>query len=224
MRSWSFGAQRMCALAHSCAHLGGPLSEGTLEAMLFADGTRRCRSRTGIAATAPGQALHPMPTARSIVPHSSMPITPPPPVLASSRVLEYAVVDDAVTYTGRHTLIVAGQVLGPVPRLAIGSRLTGGEIVLLHCDAEWDVLATAGYASIEAARRAAEDAYSGLNGKWRAISFTDAEVAAFLDDEDRGLICSFCGRHPHEVDRIITGHGGAAICEICIKALREKAR
>jgi hypothetical protein len=153
-----------------------------------------------------------------------MPISPPPPVLASSRVLEYAVVDNEVTYTGRQPLIVARQVLGPVPRLAIGRMLTGGEIVLLHCDAEWDVLGTAGHPSIEAARHAAEDAYSGLNGKWRTVSFTDAEVAAFLDDEDRGLICSFCGRHPHEVDRIITGHRGAAICKICIKALRERTR
>ena len=153
----------------------------------------------------------------------AMPITPPPPVLASSRVLEYAVVDDAVLHTGRKPLIVAGQTLGPVPRLAIGRQLSGGQILLLHCDGHWDVLAKTSYASVDDARRGAEEAYSGISAKWQAVSFSDAEVEAFLDDEDRGLICSFCGRHPHEVERIITGHRGAAICEICIRALRAKS-
>jgi hypothetical protein len=152
-----------------------------------------------------------------------MPNTPPPPVLASARVLAYAVIDEDVVYTGRQRLFVAGQELGAVPRLAIGRDLAGGDVVLLHCDAEWDVLATVACPSIEDARRRGEQAYSGLANKWQPVSFTDAEVEAFLDEEDRGLICSFCGRHPHEVERIITGHRGAAICEICIKALRAKA-
>jgi ClpX C4-type zinc finger len=149
-------------------------------------------------------------------------VSPPPPVLASARVLEYAVVEGDVAYTGRQKVIVAGQMLGPVPRLAIGRELSGANILLLHCDAEWDVLATAHYGSVEEAKRLAENAYSGISAKWQAVSFTDAEVEAFLDEEDRGLICSFCGRHPHEVEKIITGHRGAAICEICIRALRDK--
>jgi hypothetical protein len=147
---------------------------------------------------------------------------PPPPVLAAARVLAYAVLDDAVAYTGQKVVFAAGRELGPVPRLAIGRQLSRGDILLLHCDAEWDVLATAGYASVEDAKQAAGQAYSGLSGKWLATTFSDAEVDAFLDEEDRGLVCSFCGRHPHEVDRIVTGHEGAAICEICIKALRQQ--
>ena len=153
-----------------------------------------------------------------------MDITPPPPVLASARVLAYAGVDQSVSFTGRHRPIVAGRELGPVPRLAIARTLVGGTCVLLHCDAEWDVLATVTYPSVEDAKRHAEEAYSDLAGGWQDVSFTDSEVDAFLDDEDRGMICSFCGRHPHEVDRIITGHGGAAICEICIKALRARTQ
>jgi hypothetical protein len=152
-----------------------------------------------------------------------MPITPPPPVLASSRVVAYAAVDDDVSYTGHEPPVVAGREIGPVPRLAIGRTLTGGDFMLLHCDAEWDVLAKRRCASIDAARQHAEATYAGLAPKWETVSFTDAEVDAFLDDEDRGLICSFCGRHPHEVDRIVTGHRGAAICEICIKAMRAKS-
>jgi hypothetical protein len=149
-----------------------------------------------------------------------MHVMAPPPVLASSRVLAYAIVDDAVAYTGRKVVFVAGRELGPVPRLAIGRDLSKGNILLLHCDAAWDVLGVGSHASIDEAKHWAEQAYSGLSGKWRDTSFTDAEVDSFLDQEDRGMVCSFCGRHPHEVDRIVTGHRGAAICEICIKALR----
>jgi hypothetical protein len=157
------------------------------------------------------------------VDRTAMSTVSPPPVLASARVIAYAVVEASVSYTGRQRLVVAGRELGPVPRVAIGRALAGGGIVLLFCDEEWDVLTKTGHESIDAAKQAAEDAYAGLTEHWQPVSFTDGEVEAFLDDEDRGLICSFCGRHPHEVARIITGHRGAAICEICIRALREKA-
>jgi hypothetical protein len=149
-----------------------------------------------------------------------MAIEPPPPSLASARVLEYARVDEGVAYTGKNPVYVAGRLLGPVPRLALARKLASDGILLLHCDAQWDVLARSGHASIEAAKRHAEQMYTGVESAWKAVSYSDAELEAFLDEEDRGLVCSFCGRHPHEVDRIITGHGGAAICEICIRALR----
>ena len=148
---------------------------------------------------------------------------PPPPVLASARVLAYAFAE-AGTYTGRHVVFAAGRELGPVPCLAMGRRLPRGEVLLLFCDKDWDVLAAEAHTSIDAAKYAAGEAYAGLDAKWQETSFTDAEVDAFLDEEDRGLICSFCGRHPHEVDRIVTGHGGAAICEICIRALLQRVR
>jgi ClpX C4-type zinc finger len=151
-----------------------------------------------------------------------MATTAPPPALASARVLEYAIVDDSVVHTDRNPIFVAGQRLGPVPCLAIGRNLIGNEILLLHCDAGWDVLAVSGHPSIEYAKDQAEKNYAGLRARWQPVSYSDAELEAFLDEEDRGLICSFCGRHPHEVERIITGHRGAAICEICIKAMRER--
>jgi ClpX C4-type zinc finger len=148
-----------------------------------------------------------------------MPVAPPP-ALASARVLSYATVDDSVTPTGRRPVVVAGRTLGPVPHLAIGRHLSSGDIVLLHCDAQWDVLGVETFRRPDDARVAAEQAYAGITGKWRDATFEEAELQAFLDEEDRGMICSFCGRHPHEVDRIVTGHRGAAICEICIRGLR----
>jgi hypothetical protein len=146
----------------------------------------------------------------------------PPPSLASTRVLAYAMLDRDVVYTGVDPVFVAGREIGQVPRLAIGRALGGPDILLLRCAADWDVLAVSTHASIDDAKAAAERAYSGVSGRWQPASFTDAELEAFLDEEDRGHVCSFCGRHPHEVDRIITGHRGAAICEICIRAMRQR--
>jgi nitrite reductase/ring-hydroxylating ferredoxin subunit len=45
--------QRVCALAHSCAHLGGPLSEGTLK-----DGTVVCPWHGSEFALADGRVLN----------------------------------------------------------------------------------------------------------------------------------------------------------------------
>ena len=67
----------------------------------------------------------------------------PPPLLGNGRLLEYAVVDESVTYSGHSWLFVGDPTsglkeLGPVPCLAITNDLKTGEIALLHCDAEWD--------------------------------------------------------------------------------------
>jgi hypothetical protein len=148
--------------------------------------------------------------------------TLPPPSLASARVLEYAVIDEGVIYTGIAPAFVAGREIGAVPRLAIGRALGGPDILLLRCDADWDVLAASAYSSLDEAKAAAERSYSGVSARWQPVSFSDTELEAFLDEEDRGHVCSFCGRHPHEVERIITGHRGAAICEICIRAMRAR--
>ena len=146
----------------------------------------------------------------------------PPPVLASARVLAYALVADDAPFTANVPVVAAGRELGRVPCLALGTDLSSGAATLLYCDREWDVLTKTRHPSIEDAKRTANANYPGL--RWQETSFTDAEAAAFLDEEDRGLVCSFCGRHPHEVARIVTGHRGAAICELCIRSLRERVK
>ena len=148
----------------------------------------------------------------------------PPPVIASARVLEYAVIDDGVTFMGHTVIGVGGRTVGPVQRLAIASELSQGSTLLLHCDEDWNKLAGSRHGTIEQAKEAAEDAYSGVTARWSAARFSDADVDAFLDEEDEGLICSFCGRHPHEVEKVVTGHHGAAICDLCIRALRLQTR
>jgi len=65
----------------------------------------------------------------------------PPPVIGSARLLEYAMIDSSIVFTGRSVIYVDGKLLGPVPRLAVCQVITGSEIILYHCDEEWDILA-----------------------------------------------------------------------------------
>src|SRR5438445_13693576 len=87
----------------------------------------------------------------------------PPRVLANARVLEYAVLDESVTYSGHSSLFVGNineglKELGPVPCLAIAQDLKTGEIMLLHCDEEWDVLGVVGDTTRPRRRRRAPSA------------------------------------------------------------------
>jgi hypothetical protein len=86
-------------------------------------------------------------------------------VLGNARVLEYAILDESVTYSGHSSLFVGNvkehlKELGPVPRLAIAQDLKTGEIMLLHCDQDWEVLGLGGnYDSVAKAKASAERAY-----------------------------------------------------------------
>src|ERR1700736_1415551 len=76
-------------------------------------------------------------------------IEKPPPILGNGRLLEYVIVDESVTYSGHSSLFVGNPTgglkeLGPVPCLAITKDLNTGEIALLHCDDEWDLLGMGG--------------------------------------------------------------------------------
>jgi hypothetical protein len=150
-------------------------------------------------------------------------MTPPPPVIASTRILEIAAIDHDVILTGRSVRFMGGREPGTAPLLAIGADLSTGGIRLLHCDEEWNRLGVSEHGTSDDAKRAAEEVYAGVTAKWRAVTYSDEEVAAFLAEEDEGLVCSFCGRHPHEYEKLVTGHNGAAICDHCIRSFREDA-
>src|ERR1700719_3065093 len=90
----------------------------------------------------------------------------PPLLLANARVLEYAVLDDSVRYSGRSFLFVDGKELGPVPCLAICRESNNSGGLLLHCDWDWSVLGVAGYPSSDEAKRRAEHIYPGVSTRW----------------------------------------------------------
>lgn len=141
--------------------------------------------------------------------------TSPPPVLASARVLEYAILDGSVGFSGKSRVFVESRELGRVPRLAIGEVLEAGDVLLLYCDEEWSVLAAAGYSSPAHAKARAERTYPGVSRLWVDSGVSLDEALAYVEEESRDFKCSFCGRRPDQV-RNLLAQGAARICNLCI--------
>lgn len=140
----------------------------------------------------------------------------PPPVLNSVRVVEFAILDEDVEFTGDTSLFFDGQRVGEVPRLALCRPLQGEEVLLFHCDEMWTVLGMSGHASIQAAKDRAERIYVGLSRCWVKSGVTEEQAIAFLEEIWKDIKCSFCGRRPDQVQRMIESDS-ARICDICIR-------
>ena len=61
-------------------------------------------------------------------------MNPPPPVLDNARVLEYAIVDSSVRFSGSLQLFHGGKRVGPVPGLAICRDPDVVGLLPFHCD------------------------------------------------------------------------------------------
>lgn len=148
----------------------------------------------------------------------------PPPVLGGCRVLEYAILDESVKYSGRSSLFVGGasagwKEIGPVPCLAIGQELNTGAVMLLHCDRDWDVIARDGnHESFSAARERAERMYQGVSSKWIATNVSEADAETFQDEMWADERCSFCGKTPPECDTMLASDR-ARICNTCVSKM-----
>ncbi|QXE86079.1 hypothetical protein KP003_17205 [Geomonas nitrogeniifigens] len=93
--------------------------------------------------------------------------TNPPRVLYGASVLAYAEVDDSIEYVERGCFFVNGKLLGPVPRLAICKLPDETEILVEHCDSEWNSLGVqGGFRTVEEAKARVERSYQGLMNKW----------------------------------------------------------
>ncbi len=158
----------------------------------------------------------------------SIPASPlaPPPVLASTRVLEYAIVDETVVFTGRLHLYVDSVRLGPVPRLAICQSFDSDELWLFYCDDEWQTIGAQAWnspddgqtGSIEDVKRSAENYYSGISSRWIALNVTFEEAKALYEELEREFACSFCGKGPDELRSVFRGPQ-ANICGECVRKL-----
>lgn len=104
----------------------------------------------------------------------------PPQVLDCARVIEYAIVNDSVTYEERKTFFVGGHLLGEIPKLAICQNLGESEFLLFHCDKDWNVLGAAGLQSIDQAKRKIERSYHGITKEWKSLGTTEEELREFL--------------------------------------------
>jgi hypothetical protein len=143
----------------------------------------------------------------------------PPPVLDMARVIAYAFVDNSVQWTGRQTLFVGGQKLGPVPRLALCQNVSGElrDILLFHCDEQWDVLGVSGAETIEAAKASAERAYRGITPKWIHTGVTEEQAIAWMKENLKDMSCSFCDRAPGDFEQLIENKSGTVrVCNYCV--------
>lgn len=147
----------------------------------------------------------------------------PPPVLQSARVLEYALLDESVRYSGHSFLFVDGKELGPVPCLAICQALGHAGVLLFHCSRDWSILGAAEYASPTEARNRAERIYPGLSTHWIETHVNEQETARYLEEVVGDQRCSFCGKRPDEIERLISKND-ARICDSCIMEFHEMLR
>jgi len=145
----------------------------------------------------------------------------PPPVIDFSRVIAYAIVDSSVEWTGRKCLYVGDELLGAVPRLAICQNVGGQptDILLLHCDENWESLGCSGAQTIDEVKSQAERAYRGISSKWIETGVTPDEAERWIREHHREMVCSFCGQLPTDsMERWIEGKN-ASICGACVRRL-----
>jgi hypothetical protein len=141
----------------------------------------------------------------------------PPPALEHARVIWYAVVDETVLWTGRQRLYVGEELLGPVPRLAICQREIDGDAdyLLVHCTEKWDVLGVIPNPSVDKLKEKAERWYCGINERWVKAEVPPEAAENWIREQVASMTCSFCGKPPLDVERIVSGRN-ACICGECI--------
>ena len=147
-------------------------------------------------------------------------ISKPPPVLDCARVLEYAILNDSVSFSGKTLLFVDGKELDRVPCLAICQNLNEAEVLLFHCDSAWTVLGIGGYDTVSAAKSRAERIYPGVSSCWVQAHVSEGEASKYLDEMWGDQRCSFCGKRPDEVGQIF-GRGKSYVCSNCISEFYE---
>jgi len=145
---------------------------------------------------------------------------PPPPIIQSTRVLYYALVDASVRYTRRTILYVDGAEIDPVPRLAIARNLADDDILLLHCDEQWNCLGVSGSGDVDAVLNQANLLYDGISTKWSKAPYRDVDYVKAIADDYASQRCSFCGCYHFELDGELMAEGrDAAICSRCVQRL-----
>jgi hypothetical protein len=147
----------------------------------------------------------------------------PPPVIDFARLIAWAIVDESVRWTGRQTLFVGDKLLGAVPRLAICQNISGPltDVLLFHCNEEWEVQGVSGAKSHEAVREIAERAYEGISAKWQEVKVSPADAEAWIRENRPNYVCAFCGKLPTEMSNFFHSEK-AAICAGCVQEMHRQ--
>lgn len=102
---------------------------------------------------------------------------PPRELLEGADLVAYVVVPESATFTGRLNLYVDGARLGRVACLAICRPHDDPGLLLLHCDAAWEMLGVQAWnapgvakiVTVEEMMKEAERYYEGLAGHWSLV-------------------------------------------------------
>ena len=141
----------------------------------------------------------------------------PPVLLEGCRIEQYAVRHRSIKFAGHGLLFRDGKEVGPVPRLALG-RDHNNKVVLLHCNARWNVLGVSpGYSSLRAAKKRAERFYVGISKSWTRTGYTKRQAQRLRDRMGANRKCSICSKSLFEVEKILeVKKPKFAICDVCI--------
>src|SRR6266550_7706464 len=142
-------------------------------------------------------------------------MTNPPPAIDCARVLHFTRVDASVQYRGNTTLYVGGKLQGEVPCLAICKYRDHDEVLLFHCDNNWNAQGVSVHATASEAMARAEQMYDGVSKIWIDPKTSEEEAEKYLDAIFEGQVCTFCAKRPDQVRQLYGGRRGQ-ICDACI--------
>ena len=106
-----------------------------------------------------------------------------------------------------------------MPRLALCQNVSGSlrDILVFHCNNEWDVLGVTGGETMDDAKASAERAYRGVTQKWIDTGVTEEGAIAWMRDNVKDMSCSFCDRAPGDFEKLIENKTGTVrVCNYCI--------
>ena len=101
-----------------------------------------------------------------------------PKVLADGRVLAALSVDDSMEFTGALKLFAGEERIGRVPNLAVVKKGRSPDLLIVHCDADWNVAGIQAWNSpggkriqtLQQAKAIVERYYTNSASKWVAIT------------------------------------------------------
>ena len=149
-----------------------------------------------------------------------MPVLKPPPTIGFYRVVEYAILDESISYHGHGGLFGGKKEVGPVPCLAICMVGKGPGVLLLHCNHDWTVRGISERESLGAARDFAEQIYPGVSSFWIDAHVTEEEAAKHLKELGNGQ-CIFCKSALDGENSRFIQKNDVWICESCVKECYE---
>ena len=102
---------------------------------------------------------------------------PPRELLEDTELVANVVVPESATFTGRLNLYVDGERLGRVACLAICRPHDDPGLLLLHCNAAWEMVGVQAWnasgvakiVTVEEMMKQAERYYEGLAGHWSLV-------------------------------------------------------